>query len=105
MYSGVTSKWVDSDLVFFDQSGNEIARFDASAATLDIKKVAINGTEVTATADELNKLDGVGAVVASGTAHALIADPADGTTVDAEARTAIAAIIDTLQAFKQVETE
>jgi len=103
MYSNVKSEWVDGDLVFSDQSGTEIARFDSSAATLDIKKIAINGTEVTATAAELNKLDGAGAVVASGTAHALIADVANdasGTLLAA----AINGIIDTLQAFGMVAT-
>ncbi len=83
-----------------------------------LKKLFLNGTEVTATATELNvldgitasvtelnKLDGAGDAVASGTQAALIADPADGTTVDAEARTAINAIIDALQAFGVVASE
>lgn len=54
---------------------------------------------VTANKDELNKLDGAGAVVASGTQASKINDPSGGTTVDAEARTAINAIIDALEAF------
>lgn len=54
---------------------------------------------VTATASEINKLDGVGAAVASGTQAAKINDPSGGATTDAEARTAINAIIDALEAF------
>lgn len=68
-------------------------------AVADLKLGAGAGTSVTATAAELNKLDGVGAAVASGTQAALIADPAGGATQDAEARAAIASIIDALQAF------
>lgn len=40
-----------------------------------------------------------GSPVAAGTKVAKIADPTGGTTADAEARTAIAAIIDALEAF------
>ena len=65
----------------------------ASAAEINI----LDG--VTATASEINKLDGVGAVVASGTQAAKINDPSGGATTDAEARTAINAIIDALEAF------
>ena len=64
----------------------------------------IGGVQVTATAAELNKLDGAGAVVASGTQAAVISDPSGGATTDAEARTAINAIIDALQAFDIVAT-
>jgi hypothetical protein len=71
----------------------------ASAAELNI----LDGATVTTA--ELNKLDGSGAVVASGTQAAVIADPTGGTTTDAEARTAINAIIDALQAFGIVATE
>lgn len=49
--------------------------------------------------DTDGKLYNVGDPVASGTKVTKIADPADGTTVDAEARTAIAAIIDALEEF------
>ena len=59
---------------------------------------------ITASVSELNRLDGVGAVVASGTQQTLIDDPSSGSTVDAEARTAINAIIDALQAFGIVAT-
>lgn len=59
----------------------------------------VGGVAVTATAAEINKLDGAGAVVASGTQAALISDPAGGSTTDAEARTAINALIDACQAF------
>lgn len=56
-------------------------------------------SDITASAAEINKLDGVGAVVASGTQAAKINDPSGGATTDAEARTAINAIIDALEAF------
>jgi len=56
-------------------------------------------TQVTATPAELNKLDGTGAVVASGTQASKINDPSGGATVDTEARTAINSIIDVLEAF------
>lgn len=59
---------------------------------------------LTATVAELNLLAGAGAVVASGTQAAVIADPAGGATTDAEARTAINSIIDALQAFGIVAT-
>jgi len=62
-------------------------------------KYLIGEKEIIASADEINKLKNAGKVVASGTQANLIADPADGTTVDTEARTAINAIIDALQAF------
>lgn len=60
----------------------------------------VAGTAIAASAAELNKLVGAGAVVASGTTAAKIVDPAGGGTVDAEARTAINLIIDALEAFK-----
>jgi len=61
--------------------------------------LVIGGTTVTSTAAELNKLDGAGAAVASGTQASKINDPSGGATQDAEARTAINAIIDALEAF------
>lgn len=63
------------------------------------------GEAVTASADELNKLDGAGAAVASGTQAAHIDDPTGGATTDAEARAAIAAILDALEAFGIVASE
>ena len=66
---------------------------------IDAKNLKINGTQVTATAAELNKLTGAGAIIANGTAQSHIADPTGGTTIDAEARTAINAIIVALEAF------
>lgn len=70
----------------------------------DFVTLTLGGTQVTATAAELNKLDGAGAVVASGTQAAVIADPSGGATTDAEARTAINALIDACQAFGIVAT-
>jgi len=73
-------------------------------AVADLKLGAGAGTSVTATAAEINKLASAGAIVASGTQHALVGDPSGGATQDAEARTAINAIIDALQAFGIVAT-
>lgn len=81
-----------------------IANGDVQLADGDFVTLTLGGTQVTATAAELNKLAGAGAVVASGTQAALITDPAGGTTTDAEARTAINDIIDALQAFGIVAT-
>ncbi len=63
------------------------------------KGIVLDGVDVTASAAEINKLDGVGAKVASGTQAAHIANPTGGTTTDAEARTAINAILVALEAF------
>lgn len=69
-------------------------------AVADLKLGADEGTSVTASADEINKLDGAGEVVASGTAQAHIADPAGAATdQDDEARAAIASILDALEEF------
>lgn len=55
---------------------------------------------ITASTAELNKLDGAGAALASGTEAAHIADPAGAVTnQDDEARAAIAAILNALEAF------
>lgn len=59
----------------------------------------LDGAEMTASAADLNKLDGAGATVASGTQAANIAAPTGGSTVDAESRAAIASIIAALEAF------
>lgn len=59
----------------------------------------IDGTEVTPTAAEINKLAGSGAAVASGTQQTAISDPSGGEVTDAEARSAINDIIDALEAF------
>jgi hypothetical protein len=56
-------------------------------------------TGVTATTSEINKLVDVGTLVASGTQALKIEDPDGGATVDTEARAAITAIIDALEAF------
>lgn len=98
MLAGITSKWVDTDLVFYNAAGTEIARFDNSEGTLDIDTLAIDGTTVTATATEINKLASAGAAVASGTQAAVIADiatDANGTAISV----AVNALIDAAQAF------
>lgn len=72
----------------------DITDLDASAAELNV----LEG--ITATTEELNLLTGAGAAVASGTQAAHIADPSGAVTdQDDEARTAIAAILDALEAF------
>lgn len=76
MIANVNSKWVDGDLVFYDVSGNEIARFDESAHTLTVQ----------------------GEAVAHGTQHALISDIANDANGTAIA-TAVNALIDAVQAF------
>ncbi len=63
------------------------------------RALVLDGTAVTATAAEINKLASSGAVVASGTQEAAISDPSGGATTDAEARAAINDIIDALEAF------
>jgi hypothetical protein len=58
------------------------------------------GTAVSASAAEINKLTGLAAVIAAGAApHAHVIDPAGGATQDAEARTAINAILVALETF------
>jgi ribulose 1,5-bisphosphate carboxylase large subunit-like protein len=57
-------------------------------------------------AEELPKLGAVtGQVIASGTPAGILADPSGGETIDAQARTAIEAIIDALQAFGIIASE
>ena len=81
MIAKVNSKWVDGDLVFYDLSGNEIARFDESAHTLTVE----------------------GTAVAHGTQHAVIADIANDAT-GTQIATAVNALIDAAQAFGIVAT-
>lgn len=91
--------------VITDELGNEIFRVTAVGDAVKVGGVVVDGdslalTGLTASADELNKLDGAGDVVASGTAAAHIADPAGAVTdQDDEARAAIGSIIDALEAF------
>ena len=66
MIANVSSKWIDGDLVFYKVSGTEIARFNASAGTFDMAGMAIDGTAITATAAEINKVaDGVSTAATS----------------------------------------
>jgi len=81
MIAKVNSKWVDGDLVFYDLSENEIARFDESAHTLTVQ----------------------GEAVAHGTQAAVIADLGDSAT-GAQIATAVNALIDAVQAFGIVAT-
>lgn len=76
----------------------QLANSDVDTASLDLLE------DISATAAEINLLSGAGAAVASGTQASVIADPTGGATTDAEARTAINAIIDALQAFGIVAT-
>ncbi|MHB1334514.1 MAG: hypothetical protein ACYCXQ_00970 [Candidatus Humimicrobiaceae bacterium] len=74
----------------------------ANGGDIDIESggaLKIGGTALTTTAAEINKLAGAGTKVASGTVHAHVADPSGGATNDAEARTAINAILAALEAF------
>ena len=95
-YSGIDTKLLKIN-------GTSVSAVNLSGVTASAEEInVLDG--ITATTAELNKLASAGAVVASGTQAELIADPADGTTADAEARTAINAIIDALQAFGIVAT-
>lgn len=94
-------------LIITDEFGVEIARFTAdgnalkvAGVTVDENTLALDG--LTASAAELNKLDGAGAVVASGTAHAHIADIANNAT-GTQIATAVNAVLDVLEAFGQAE--
>ncbi len=57
-------KWEDGILVFYDNSGSEVFRWDPVNGNLDVTTLEIGGTEITADADELNTLDGVTASAA-----------------------------------------
>jgi len=65
---------------------------------IEVDTLMLGATELTATAAELNLLDGVGAVVASGTAVSHIADIGTSAT-GTQIATAVNAIIDALEAF------
>jgi hypothetical protein len=81
-------------------SPEEIACTAAGRAILDDANAAAQLTTLglTATAAELNKLDGAGTIVASGTQHAHIADVGN-TATGTQLATAINAILDALEAF------
>ena len=68
-YTGIKSKWVEGDLVFEDNAGNEIARFDESEHGLDIAKLLKGNTEITASAAELNNVADVSNRVQEVTDH------------------------------------
>jgi hypothetical protein len=62
--TGIGSKWVSGNLVFYDKSsGNTVATFDATNELLDIEasKLGIGGTAMTATAAEINAVADVSA--------------------------------------------
>jgi len=75
--TNVKTRWIGGDLYFYDKAGNEIARWDGTNGLLAVvlNKLTINGVvvgttviaDVTASAAELNVLDGAtaGAAVAS----------------------------------------
>ena len=104
MIANVKSTWVDGNLVFSTADGTEIATFDAENEVLDVKALALDGVGITVSAGEINKLDGSGAVIASGTKSTLIADLTD-TATGAEIASAVNAIIDALIAFKITAAE
>lgn len=96
---------VGGSFVITDELGNELFRVTAAGDAVKIGGVVIDGDSLalaglTATADELNLLDGAGDVVASGTPASHIGDPA-GAAVDQddEARAAIVSILNALEAF------
>lgn len=112
--SGVTANAAELNLLDGSVAGTAVASKALALganknvdvlAIADLKLGAGAGTSITATAAELNKLAGAGAVVASGTQAAEISDPTGGTTTDAEARAAVNSIIDALQAFGIVASE
>ena len=59
----------------------------------------LDGAPLTASADEINKLEGAGETIASGSAVAHIDAPSGGSTIDAEARSTIESILTALEAF------
>ncbi|MDA3834268.1 MAG: hypothetical protein PF495_12825 [Spirochaetales bacterium] len=111
LLEGITASAADINLIDGSVAGTSVANkalaLGASKNTDEIGlpvsglKIGAAGAEVvvTPTAAELNKLAGSGSTVASGTQQTHVADPAAGATVDAEARTAINAILDALEAF------
>jgi hypothetical protein len=112
---------VGGSFIITDELGNELFRVTAAGDAVKIGGVTIDGDSlaltdltasaaelntldgITATVDELNLLAGAGAAVASGTAHAHIADianDADGTAI----ATAVNGILDVLEAFGEAAT-
>ena len=68
-YTGIKSKWDEGDLVFEDNAGNEIARFDESNHALDIAKLMKGNSEITASAAEVNNAADVSGRVQEVTDH------------------------------------
>lgn len=77
-------KWEDGILVFYDNSGTEVFRWDPVNGNLDVSTLEVGGTEVTATAAELNQLDAsvVGAASKVKIINMTASDFSDGTEVD-----------------------
>lgn len=109
---GITHERTETDEVFrlppggafivTDELGNELFRVTAVGDAVKVSGLAIDATTavpgLTASAAELNKLDGAGAVVASGTAHAHVADIANNAT-GTQIAAAVNGIFDALEAF------
>jgi hypothetical protein len=58
--ANVEAKWSDGELIFYSvETGNNIAKFDPTNDRFDIlQNLALSGTDISATAAELNILDG-----------------------------------------------
>lgn len=98
---------VGGSFIITDELGNELFRVTAAGDAVKVAGATIDATTavpgLTASAAELNKLDGAGDVVASGTAHAHIADIANNAT-GTQIATAVNAVLDVLEAFGQAAT-
>jgi hypothetical protein len=72
------------------------------AATSSAEQLLVLG--LTPTLDEINKLDGAGEIVASGSEQPHIDNPTGGLSIDLEARAAIVSLIDAVEAFRMTAT-
>ncbi len=95
---------IGGSFIITDELGNELFRVTATGDAVKVGGVLIDATTavpgLTASAAELNKLDGAGDVVASGTAAAHIADLGN-TATGTQIATAVNALIDVVEAFGQ----